>query len=98
MIQRVQCHRKDFLVKHREMYIFYSLLLKHFHSKNMSNNMNLIEYYKIVADYFYIDTPFVSRVIRRMQKLRYIPNQIEIDEFRDKIGALNEYAGRISGE
>jgi len=91
MVADVAYSNDPFIAKHRDIYIFYSLLIKHLGEK--ARNMKRKDLYNIVSQHFYIAPNMVTRIINRMARFRYVPNKIEIEEYKDRVTQLKKVIG-----
>ena len=78
----------DHIPKHQDVFIFYLLLLKHIGEEARRTKRKKL--YGIVSDHFYIKPSMVTRIINKMIKNRYTPHRCEIEEYKSKVGNLND--------
>jgi len=88
-----EVYREEMIPKHRDLIIFYHLLIKHLGEK--ARHMQRQEIYRIVGAAFYIEPGMVTRIISRMARQRVKPNRAEIAEFKDKIKLINKVCEQI---
>jgi hypothetical protein len=81
-------YNTDYMPKHKDVFIFYTLLIKYIGEEACTMKRNKL--YQIVSDHFYIAPNFVTRIINKMVRNGYTPHRCEITEFKTRVGDFSK--------